>query len=215
MPPLHPGTDCLITSSKGNIVTHPGSEPPPVPEGYEGYTPPVPPPAPGAPYPQAPQPPHQGQPQSYPPPHAAQYQPPYPDQSHQQAPSAPYGPPQPPQQYQPAPGAQYQPPYPGQQYQGYPPAPNGQYPPAPEAYGYAQPKSKLTAGLLGIFLGGFGVHRFYLGYAKIGIFQILATLLFSALSFPIGAVWGLVEGIMILAGSDYFRTDAKGIPLRG
>lgn len=25
---------------------------------------------------------------------------------------------------------------------------------------------KLIAGLLGIFLGGFGVHKFYLGYTK-------------------------------------------------
>src|SRR5258707_374960 len=32
-------------------------------------------------------------------------------------------------------------------------------------------KSKLVAGLLGIFLGGLGVHRFYLGYIGIGIAQ--------------------------------------------
>ena len=30
-------------------------------------------------------------------------------------------------------------------------------------YGYAQ-KSKIVAGLLGLFLGGLGVHNFYLGY---------------------------------------------------
>jgi hypothetical protein len=27
-------------------------------------------------------------------------------------------------------------------------------------------------------------------------------------------LWGVVEGIMILAGAQYFRQDAKGIPLR-
>jgi TM2 domain-containing membrane protein YozV len=27
-------------------------------------------------------------------------------------------------------------------------------------------KSRIAAGLLGIFLGGFGVHRFYLGYIE-------------------------------------------------
>ena len=36
-------------------------------------------------------------------------------------------------------------------------------------------KSKMTAGLPGIFLGSIGVHRFYLGYAGIGIAQIVVT----------------------------------------
>ena len=68
-------------------------------------------------------------------------------------------------------------------------------------------KSKMTAGLLGIFLGGFGVHNFYLGYTGKAIAQI--ALMFC---FGIGAIWGLVEGIMILTGS--IKTDAKGIPLK-
>ena len=33
-------------------------------------------------------------------------------------------------------------------------------------------KSKLAAGLLGIFLGGFGVHNFYLGYMTKAIIQV-------------------------------------------
>ncbi len=36
-------------------------------------------------------------------------------------------------------------------------------------------KSKLAAGLLGIFLGGFGVHRFYLGYTTMGVIQIVVS----------------------------------------
>ncbi len=32
-----------------------------------------------------------------------------------------------------------------------------------------EPKSKIAAGLLGVFLGVFGVHRFYLGYTTIGV----------------------------------------------
>ena len=39
-------------------------------------------------------------------------------------------------------------------------------------------KSKLAAGLLGIFLGSFGVHRFYLGFIGIGIAQIAVTLVY-------------------------------------
>lgn len=68
-------------------------------------------------------------------------------------------------------------------------------------------KSKLTAGLLGIFLGGLGIHNFYLGYTGKAIAQIALSLCFG-----IGAIWGLVEGIMILTGS--INTDAKGVPLR-
>lgn len=35
------------------------------------------------------------------------------------------------------------------------------------------PKSKLAAGLLGIFLGSLGVHNFYLGYTTKGLIQLL------------------------------------------
>ena len=69
-------------------------------------------------------------------------------------------------------------------------------------------KSKLAAGLLGILLGGLGVHRFYLGYIGIGIAQIIVTIVTGGL----GGIWGFIEGILILTGS--FNKDAKGNPLR-
>ncbi len=72
-----------------------------------------------------------------------------------------------------------------------------------------QAKSKIAAGLLGIFLGGFGIHRFYLGYTQIGVIQIVVTVLTCGL----GSIWGLVEGILILVGQDGFTTDADGRPL--
>lgn len=64
-------------------------------------------------------------------------------------------------------------------------------------------KSKLVAGLLGILLGGFGAHNFYLGYTGKAIAQILLSLCFG-----IGAIWGLIEGIMILVGK--IDKDASG-----
>jgi len=76
-------------------------------------------------------------------------------------------------------------------------------------------KSKMAAGLLGIFLGAFGVHNFYLGYTGKAIGQLCLTLIGWVLCGlgPIAAeIWGLVEGIMILSGS--IKTDAKGIPLK-
>lgn len=69
-------------------------------------------------------------------------------------------------------------------------------------------KSKMVAGLLGIFLGAFGVHNFYLGYKNKALAQVLITVLScGALGFASG-IWGLVEGIMILCGN--INTDADG-----
>lgn len=67
-------------------------------------------------------------------------------------------------------------------------------------------KSKLVAGLLGIFLGGWGVHNFYLGFIGKGIAQILLNFCFG-----IGSIWGFIEGILILC--DRLTVDADGIPL--
>lgn len=83
-------------------------------------------------------------------------------------------------------------------------------------------KSKMVAGLLGIFLGWIGIHRFYLGYNNIGIIQaIVGGLGMVLLPFTCGLslillipaqIWGLVEGIMILVGS--INKDAQGQPLK-
>lgn len=72
-----------------------------------------------------------------------------------------------------------------------------------------EPKSRIVAGLLGIFLGGLGIHRFYLGYTNIGIIQIIVSLV----TFGIGSWWGIIEGILILVKNPNFLTDANGVPL--
>jgi len=70
-------------------------------------------------------------------------------------------------------------------------------------------KSKIVAGLLGIFVGGLGIHRFYLGYIGIAVAQIIVTIC----TFGIGALWGFIEGILILVGTA-ITTDADGRPLK-
>ncbi len=91
-----------------------------------------------------------------------------------------------------------------------------------ETHQAGEPKSKMAAGLLGIFLGQFGVHNFYLGYTTKAIIQVsvsgagwllsVCTLGISTL-LPAGmGIWGLIEGIMILAGS--IKVDGKGNPLK-
>lgn len=69
-------------------------------------------------------------------------------------------------------------------------------------------KSKLAGGLLGIFLGALGVHNFYLGYTGKAVGQLLITLLSCGILSFVSAIWGLIEGIMILSGS--IDKDANG-----
>ena len=69
-------------------------------------------------------------------------------------------------------------------------------------------KSKIAAGLLGILLGAFGVHNFYLGYTGKAVAQLLITILSCGTLSIISGIWGLIEGIMILTGST--TTDANG-----
>ncbi len=78
---------------------------------------------------------------------------------------------------------------------------------SPEACDPSTQKSKIVAGILGIFLGGLGVHNFYLGYIGKAIAQIVLSFCFG-----IGAIWGLIEGILILTGS--INKDANGVPLK-
>ena len=73
------------------------------------------------------------------------------------------------------------------------------------------PKSKIAAGLLGIFLGAFGVHNFYLGYTGKAVAQLLISVLSCFTLAVVSEIWGLIEGIMILTGS--IKVDGKGQPL--
>lgn len=72
-------------------------------------------------------------------------------------------------------------------------------------------KSKMVAGLLGIFLGAFGIHNFYLGYTTKAIIQLCITLLTCGIGAIVTCIWGIIEGILILCGS--INVDARGIPL--
>ena len=121
---------------------------------------------------------------------------------------------QPPQQYGQPPGGQpqwgqqppegqpqwgQQPPYyvPPQQFQQPPPwAMQQQY------QQISTQKDWLTTLILCIFLGVFGVHRFYTGHIAIGVIQLLT----------LGGcgIWWLIDLIMIATGS---YTDINGFPL--
>ncbi|MFJ9176611.1 TM2 domain-containing protein [Streptomyces sp. NPDC102360] len=142
----------------------------------------------------------------------------------------------------PPPGQPGQPPQgqPGQPSYGYPypgsaPAGGGAYPPPPgpgmgapnmgpgmggmpydpaAPYGYdpyGRPysdKTKLAAGLLGIFLGSFGAGRFYTGHTGMAVTMLIV----SVVTCGLGGIWGLIDGIMMLAGGN--ATDSQGRLLR-
>lgn len=65
-------------------------------------------------------------------------------------------------------------------------------------------KSKLVAGLLGIFLGGLGIHKFYLGYKKEGIIMLVVCLVGAIIAVgpAVAGIVGLIEGIIYLTKSD-------------
>ncbi len=174
-------------------MTTPG-QPADQPQGYPGQ--------PGQGYPGQPDPNYPSQPD-----------PNYPSQPGYPGPG--YGsqsyPSQPGQGYpgQPDPNYPGQPGYPGPGYAGQPgygqgpydpSAPFGRHPMTGEPY---SDKQKIVAGLLQIFLGGFGAGRWYLGNTGIALAQL----------FTCGGlgIWALIDGIMILTGN---VRDQYGRPLR-
>ncbi|MTH18019.1 TM2 domain-containing protein [Flavobacterium sp. LC2016-01] len=67
---------------------------------------------------------------------------------------------------------------------------------------------KVVAGILGILLGAFGAHKFYLGYTKEGIIQLIISIVTCGM----GGVIGFVEGIIYLTKPDdeFYRTYQVG-----
>ena len=126
-----------------------------------------------------------------------QYGQPYPHQAQQQTQQqAPYTQPYPPQQQAP-----YTQPYPPQQQTSYTQV---------QVFTNSQPtgggptKSKVAAGLLAIFFGYLGAHKFYLGHTGAGVLILLLNL-FLWWTIIVPAIIELVcfiEGIIYLVKSD-------------
>ena len=100
---------------------------------------------------------------------------------------------------------------------------------APQQPGYNAPvqgKSRMVAGLLNLFLGGFGAGDFYLGYTQYGIYKIVISVAILVLGFLdlgflstiitlLSYVWSvvlLVVAIMTFMGKWIYEKDANGVP---
>ena len=82
-------------------------------------------------------------------------------------------------------------------------------PPQPAPAGQKSEKRIIAGilGVLGIIWGGWGLHKFYLGYTKEGVIQLLLCLLCG-----VGTIIGIIEGIIYLTKSDeeFDRTYVQG-----
>ncbi|HYC60677.1 MAG TPA: TM2 domain-containing protein [Thermoanaerobaculia bacterium] len=68
-------------------------------------------------------------------------------------------------------------------------------------------RSRVAAGILALFLGGIGAHKFYLGQPGLGIVYLLLVWTF------VPAIVAVIEGIVYLCMSDAaFNTKYNAIP---
>lgn len=71
-----------------------------------------------------------------------------------------------------------------------------------------QENKKVLAGIMGILFGGFGIHKFILGYTSEGLIQLAITVITCG----IGSLIGFIEGIIYLTKSDeeFYQTYQVG-----
>ena len=70
-------------------------------------------------------------------------------------------------------------------------------------------KSKLVAVLLALFLGGIGVHDFYLGYTKYGVIKIILAVCTCGIG---SSIWAIIDLVRLL--TDSLNVDANGVELK-
>jgi len=61
---------------------------------------------------------------------------------------------------------------------------------------------RIIAGVIGILIGAFGVHKFVLGYTTQGIIMLAITIVTCGIGAGITGLIGLIEGIIYLTKTD-------------
>ena len=61
---------------------------------------------------------------------------------------------------------------------------------------------KMVAGICGILIGAFGIHKFLIGLTTPGLIMLLVTVCTCGIGASVMGVIGLVEGIIYLTKSD-------------
>ena len=77
-------------------------------------------------------------------------------------------------------------------------------------------KSRQTAAFLALFLGAFGVHRYYLGQAGLGIFYFFSNFLMPFFRLPFGFILGIIDAMAFFFMSDeeFDRRYNKNVNIR-
>ena len=63
-------------------------------------------------------------------------------------------------------------------------------------------KDRVAAGLLAIFVGSLGIHKFYLGYNKEGTITLVISLATCGAGAAVMSIIGLIEGIIYLTKTE-------------
>ena len=63
-------------------------------------------------------------------------------------------------------------------------------------------EKKIAAGICGILIGAFGIHKFVLGYTTAGLIMLLVTVLTLGFGGFVMGIIGLIEGILYLTKTD-------------
>lgn len=61
---------------------------------------------------------------------------------------------------------------------------------------------KIAAGICGILLGAFGIHKFILGFTGAGLTMLLISVLSCGIGAGVMHIFGIIEGIIYLTKSD-------------
>ena len=81
---------------------------------------------------------------------------------------------------------------------------------------FTDSNKKIVAGVIAIFLGGLGIHKFVLGYTKEGLIILMITIILGVLTCGVAgwlmSVLGLIEGIVYLTKTDeeFYNTYQAG-----
>ncbi len=76
-------------------------------------------------------------------------------------------------------------------------------------------QKKVAAGVCGVLLGAFGVHKFILGLTNPAIIMLLVTVLTCGLGGAVMGIIGLVEGVIYLTKTDEEFYREYGVEKKG
>lgn len=70
-------------------------------------------------------------------------------------------------------------------------------------------RSRMAAGLLAIFLGGLGIHHYYLGNSKKGTTYLLVSLLTCGFGATVIEIFSIIDAVKIFTDREYLDADGN------